>query len=173
MSDFNNNQNHDKEQDGSTHIRYCAICHRSEQDAGRLVDMPGGLSICPSCMQHMVDAASSVDYQQFMDQISKGMMPDVSDLMSLLDGIPGQSRDNGTAPVNPAPSEPQQSKSQDTGAELSEAAASGEAKAPEEKPDEVKIQQENAEIVEAAKESTQKSVVEKKAEKKPEARRES
>ena len=83
MSDFNNNQNHDKEQDGSTHIRYCAICHRSEQDAGRLVDMPGGLSICPSCMQHMVDAASSVDYQQFMDQISKGMMPDVSDLMSL------------------------------------------------------------------------------------------
>ena len=116
MSDFNNNQNHDKEQDGSTHIRYCAICHRSEQDAGRLVDMPGGLSICPSCMQHMVDAASSVDYQQFMDQISKGMMPDVSDLMSLLDGIPGQSRDNGTAPVNPAPSEPQQSKSPDTGA---------------------------------------------------------
>ena len=100
LSDFNNNQNHDKEQDGSTHIRYCAICHRSEQDAGRLVDMPGGLSICPSCMQHMVDAASSVDYQQFMDQISKGMMPDVSDLMSLLDGIPGQSRDNGTAPVN-------------------------------------------------------------------------
>ena len=83
LSDFNNNQNHDKEQDGSTHIRYCAICHRSEQDAGRLVDMPGGLSICPSCMQHMVDAASSVDYQQFMDQISKGMMPDVSDLMSL------------------------------------------------------------------------------------------
>ena len=138
MSDFNNNQNHDKEQDGSTHIRYCAICHRSEQDAGRLVDMPGGLSICPSCMQHMVDAASSVDYQQFMDQISKGMMPDVSDLMSLLDGIPGQSRDNGTAPVNPAPSEPQQSKSPDTGAELSEAAASGEAKAPEEKPDEEK-----------------------------------
>lgn len=137
MSDFNNNQNHDKEQDGSTHIRYCAICHRSEQDAGRLVDMPGGLSICPSCMQHMVDAASSVDYQQFMDQISKGMMPDVSDLMSLLDGIPGQSRDNGTAPVNPAPSE-QQSKSPDTGAELSEAAASGEAKAPEEKPDEEK-----------------------------------
>ena len=116
LSDFNNNQNHDKEQDGSTHIRYCAICHRSEQDAGRLVDMPGGLSICPSCMQHMVDAASSVDYQQFMDQISKGMMPDVSDLMSLLDGIP------------------QQSKSPDTGAELSESAASGEAKAPEEKP---------------------------------------
>ena len=113
LSDFNNNQNHDKEQDGSTHIRYCAICHRSEQDAGRLVDMPGGLSICPSCMQHMVDAASSVDYQQFMDQISKGMMPDVSDLMSLLDGVS------------------QQSKSPDTGAELSEAAASGEAKAPE------------------------------------------
>lgn len=39
---------------------------------------------------------------------------------------------------------------------------------PEEKPDEVKIQQENAEIVEAAKEAIQKPVVEKKAEKEPE-----
>ena len=89
MSEFNNNQNNDKEQDGSTHIRYCAICHRSEQDAGHLVDMPGGLSVCPNCMQHLVDAASSVDYQKFMDQVSRGMFPDFSGFMDMLNGNSG------------------------------------------------------------------------------------
>ena len=89
MSEFNNNQNRDVEQDGSTHIRYCAICHRSEKDAGHLVDMPGGLSVCPNCMQHLVDAASSVDYQKFMDQVSRGMLPDFSGFMDMLNGSSG------------------------------------------------------------------------------------
>lgn len=69
------------EQDNTTHIRYCAICHRSDKDAGHLVDMPGGLSICPDCMQKMVNMASTVDYSSFMEQLSKGQFPDLSSWM--------------------------------------------------------------------------------------------
>lgn len=94
MSEFNNdrNQGHDEE---NTRIRYCAICHRSEQDAGHLVDMPGGLCICPNCMQHLIDMASSVDYQQFMDQLNSGNVPDFSGFMNMLNGIPDPSKAQG------------------------------------------------------------------------------
>ena len=68
------------EQDNTTHMRYCAICHRSDKDAGHLVDMPGGLSICPDCMQRLINAASTVDYQSFMEQMSQGKLPDPSEL---------------------------------------------------------------------------------------------
>ena len=61
-------------------MRYCAICHRSDKDAGHLVDMPGGLSICPDCMQRLINAASTVDYQSFMEQMSQGKLPDPSEL---------------------------------------------------------------------------------------------
>ncbi len=64
----------------NTHIRYCAICRRSEEIAGHLVEMPGGLSICPSCMQNLINAASTVDYQNFMDELSKGKFPNPADL---------------------------------------------------------------------------------------------
>ncbi len=66
------------EQD-NTHIRYCAICHRSEETAGHLVDMPGGLSVCPNCMQKIINAASTVDFQSFMDELAKGKMPNPAD----------------------------------------------------------------------------------------------
>lgn len=61
-------------------MKYCAICHRSDKDAGHLVDMPGGLSICPDCMQRLINAASTVDYQSFMEQMSQGKLPDPSEL---------------------------------------------------------------------------------------------
>ena len=104
MSELNNNQNNDREQDGGTHIRYCAICHRSEQDAGHLVDMPGGLGVCPSCMQHLVDAASSIDYQKFMDQVSKGMLPDFSGFMDMISGSAGSGNENSAPEKSSTPS---------------------------------------------------------------------
>ncbi len=67
------------EHDNTTHIRYCAICHRSEETAGHLVDMPGGLSVCPNCMQNIINAASTVDYQSFMNELSKGNLPNPAD----------------------------------------------------------------------------------------------
>ena len=53
----------------NTHIRYCTVCHRSEEAAGHLVNMPGGLSVCPNCMQRMFDAAGSEEFQRFMREL--------------------------------------------------------------------------------------------------------
>jgi ATP-dependent Clp protease ATP-binding subunit ClpX len=71
--DYQDN-NHD---DNSTEkMRYCAICHRSEKDAGRLINMPGGMSVCPDCVQKMFDAAGQIDYQDLMNRLSSGQWPD-------------------------------------------------------------------------------------------------
>ena len=63
-------------------IRYCSICRRSERDTGKLVDIPGGAHICPNCMQKMVDAASSIDYNEVMKLLQDGNLP-------MFPGMPG------------------------------------------------------------------------------------
>ncbi len=69
MGDNNNlNQNHNNDND-DTEERFCSICHRSEKDTGTLVDIPGGLHLCPDCMQKMINTASSIDYDSLMDQL--------------------------------------------------------------------------------------------------------
>lgn len=56
-------------------IKYCSICHRSEHDAGKMVDLPNGLHLCPDCMQKMIDAASQIDYADLMKQLQDGKFP--------------------------------------------------------------------------------------------------
>lgn len=88
------------EQD-NTHIRYCAICHRSEETAGHLVAMPGGLSVCPNCMQNIINAASTVDFQSFMEELAKGNLPNPAEFgvdLSSLGTCPSSGR---KAPESP------------------------------------------------------------------------
>lgn len=46
----------EKEYDNDEYERYCYICRRPESKTGRLLDMPGGIHICPDCMQRSMDA---------------------------------------------------------------------------------------------------------------------
>ena len=52
MSDHIDTTNHDKgqEEDGQ-YEKVCAMCHRTESKAGKMVQLPGGLNICSDCMQ--------------------------------------------------------------------------------------------------------------------------
>ena len=39
--------------------KYCSICHRSERQAGKMLEMPGGACTCVDCLQKMVDSFGS------------------------------------------------------------------------------------------------------------------
>lgn len=75
MSDRNQSSEDDRK------IRYCSVCRRSEDDAGKLVDLPNGLSVCPDCMQKMFDMASQVDYSDLMKQLQDGKLPDLGSML--------------------------------------------------------------------------------------------
>ena len=88
MSDQNHNDDYEK---------FCSICHRSEKDAGRLIDMPNGMHICPDCMQRMMNAASSIDYEKLMRDLQSGHLPFPSDLENYLQSLFSQ---NGSSSQN-------------------------------------------------------------------------
>ena len=46
---------------------YCFMCRRSEEQAGKMVYLPGGLKICQDCMQKTMDMASRMDLQSLLN----------------------------------------------------------------------------------------------------------
>ena len=36
-------------------LRFCMICHRSEKDAGSMLSLPGGMTVCNDCLQKSMD----------------------------------------------------------------------------------------------------------------------
>ncbi len=48
--------------------KYCMVCHRSEESAGKMIHMPGDMWICPDCMQNMMDMAGRFDLSSLMGQ---------------------------------------------------------------------------------------------------------
>lgn len=41
-----------QDEDKNSYERYCYICRRPESKTGKMIEMPGGISICPDCMQN-------------------------------------------------------------------------------------------------------------------------
>lgn len=46
---------------------FCLMCGRSDKAAGKMVHMPGGIPICPDCLQKTMDAASKLDMQSLLN----------------------------------------------------------------------------------------------------------
>ena len=63
MSDNNNNNDE--------YEKVCYVCRRTESKAGRMISMPGGLYVCPDCMQKTFDAINNndIDYNELMKGI--------------------------------------------------------------------------------------------------------
>ena len=55
-----------KDNGGSTG-EFCLMCGRSDKQAGKMVHMPGGITICPDCMQKAMDAASRIDLSSLLN----------------------------------------------------------------------------------------------------------
>ncbi len=63
-----------KHQDNEKHQeKFCMVCHRSEKNAGKIVRMPGGIDLCPDCLQSSIDSMNDPRVMDFMRQ--QGMVP--------------------------------------------------------------------------------------------------
>ena len=49
--------------DSSTYEDVCFVCRRPESKTGKMFRLPGGICVCPDCMQKTMDTVSQFDYQ--------------------------------------------------------------------------------------------------------------
>jgi len=41
----------------------CAVCRRTEDQAGKMIAMPNGMKVCTDCMNKMMEAASASTFK--------------------------------------------------------------------------------------------------------------
>ncbi|MBR2189049.1 MAG: ATP-dependent Clp protease ATP-binding subunit ClpX [Eubacterium sp.] len=71
--------------------KVCCMCRRSERRAGKMIEIPGGLFVCPDCMQKSFNSLknSSIDFSDMLRNLPPGVgMFDLSSL-NLFDGLQG------------------------------------------------------------------------------------
>ena len=62
--------------------RYCMMCRRLESQAGKLLDMPGGMCLCTDCMQRSMDMMNSPQIQNLLQNFQTQGFPNMQ-------GMPG------------------------------------------------------------------------------------
>ncbi len=80
--------------------QFCMVCRRSETQAGKLIRLPGQLTVCPDCLQTSMDVMNSPEMRQMFGMSD---MPDFTEFMQQYGMNPGmgngteaQNTDNGT-----------------------------------------------------------------------------
>ncbi len=69
--------------------RFCAMCGRSEKEAGRLTEFPDGIRVCGSCLQKSVDEVRNrTDFKQILGKIPNVSFLNLGDIFSGLTGQP-------------------------------------------------------------------------------------
>ena len=61
------NEDNDKNNDDDEYENYCYMCRRPESDAGKLLQLSNGISICSDCLQK---AFNSINNMPFIDLTS-------------------------------------------------------------------------------------------------------
>ena len=93
MSDHIDTPNHDKgqEEDGQ-YEKVCAMCHRTESKAGKMVQLPGGLNICSDCMQRAFDAMNNGDMMNQLQHLQNFPNINMINLGDLQNSVPKQQK---------------------------------------------------------------------------------
>jgi len=70
-------------------IRYCSICRRPESRVGRLLEVPGGMYVCPDCMQRTMDMVNKSDFSNMTlpPNMIVGNMDDPEELMKEIEKL--------------------------------------------------------------------------------------
>ena len=68
--------------DFSSYEDVCFVCRRPESKTGKMFRLPGGICVCPDCMQKTMDTVAQFDYQ---GMLSGQPLPTEEDLRTMLD----------------------------------------------------------------------------------------
>ncbi|MCD7737056.1 MAG: ATP-dependent Clp protease ATP-binding subunit ClpX [Lachnospiraceae bacterium] len=72
-----------RQDDTNEYEKYCMLCGRSESVAGKMIEIPGGIRVCPDCMQKAFDmmqsaGVSNEDARRMVEQLTKTMPTNMS-----------------------------------------------------------------------------------------------
>ena len=120
---------------------FCLMCGRSDKQAGKMVHLPGGLTICPDCMQKTVDAASKIDMQSLQSLLNNPLFFQNNPFLNGFTGPQGT-----VPPVQPAQeTEDSPTKPEGTAPAVTPADGSGQDPAEPEEPDHEEATEEETE----------------------------
>ncbi len=74
----NNIDNQEEKDDDDEYENICYICHRPESKAGQLVNIPGNIHICTSCLQRTFDTMGNNPFGGYEDMMNIPGMPNIS-----------------------------------------------------------------------------------------------
>ncbi|MDD3795365.1 MAG: ATP-dependent Clp protease ATP-binding subunit ClpX [Lachnospiraceae bacterium] len=91
MAENDNREITNTEQD--SYEKVCFMCHRTESKAGKMIDLPGNITICPDCMQKAFDTMNRSD-MSIKDMMDLQNLPNISmiNLADLQNGMPKQQK---------------------------------------------------------------------------------
>lgn len=90
-----NKINSSEESKKDEYEKICYICHRPESRAGKMISMPGNISVCPDCMQRSFDAInnSQMSYEDMLKMSNMGNIPNMFGGFNDADmGVPNKQR---------------------------------------------------------------------------------
>ncbi len=88
--------------DSSSYEDVCFVCRRPESKTGKMFRLPGGICVCPDCMQKTMDTVSQFDYQGLL---SGQPLPTEEELRRMLEAQDEAFRNFSAKNANPASSE--------------------------------------------------------------------
>ncbi|MCD8337912.1 MAG: ATP-dependent Clp protease ATP-binding subunit ClpX [Lachnospiraceae bacterium] len=73
-----------KKDDKDGYEKFCMLCGRPEGVAGKVIEMPGGICVCPDCIQKAFNTMQSAgitqeDAQRMAEQLAKGVKDNASE----------------------------------------------------------------------------------------------
>ena len=97
QEDLKNKENNEQAEntDDNAYEKVCFMCRRTESKAGKMIELPGGMTICPDCMQKSMDAMNRPEIRDMLNLQNMSNfqnMPNISfiNLNDLQSGIPKQ-----------------------------------------------------------------------------------
>lgn len=60
-------KNDEQEKKADEYEKVCFLCHRTEQQAGKMISLPGGISVCGDCMQKSFDAMDNPEVRSMLN----------------------------------------------------------------------------------------------------------
>ena len=58
------------DEEGGHQEKVCFICHRTESKAGKMITIPGGLTVCADCMQRSFDQMNDPNIRNMLNFLS-------------------------------------------------------------------------------------------------------